>query len=183
VLCSRPRHGRLQWKLRGWLAGVGRRKRSRWVCKGAAGQRRRQQHHRLWTAKLSRQHHRRPRWRWKKHIPMGACNLRVVTGLGWASCLAGVAGTADRQRKSQTTKARSRRPVGLGQARYWHSRIGETLTRYLSEGFVARWIERDKLGMMRCVVPGRSFQVPRFARSKRPDTAPWVARPRDGLHD
>jgi hypothetical protein len=129
-----------------WLVGV--------ACspdgsgRGQAGQRWREQQHRLRAARLSRQHDRRTRWRWKKHIPMGACNLRVVTGLGWASAVWLRAGTADRQRKSQTTKARSRRPVGLGQARYWHSRIGETLTRCLSEGSGAV----DKLGMMRCVV-------------------------------
>jgi len=77
---------------------------------------------------------------------MGPCNLRVVTGLGLLyGCRAG---TADRERKAQTTKARSRRPVRLGQARYWHSRTGETLTRYLSEGSGAV----DKLGMVRCVV-------------------------------
>lgn len=44
---------------------------------------------------------------------------------------------------------------------------------------MARWIERDKLGMMRCVVSGRSFRLPKFSRPKRPDKAPWVATQRD----
>jgi hypothetical protein len=53
-----------------------------------------------------------------------ACNLRVVTGLGWASSVWLRAGTADRH-------GSRRRPKRAAQARYWHSRIGETLTRYL----------------------------------------------------
>lgn len=88
------------------------------------------------------------------------------------------AGTADRERKSQTTKARSRRPARLRQARYWHSRIGETLTRYLSEGSGAV----DKLGMMRCVVcqagPFRIWR-PRPLQAPSLNTAscgPWKQR-------
>jgi hypothetical protein len=87
------------------------------------------------------------------------------------------AGTADRERKSQTTKARSRRPVRLRQARYWHSRIGETLTRYLSEGSGAV----DKLGMMRCVVcqagPFRIWRL-RPLQAPRLNTASCGPQPR-----
>jgi hypothetical protein len=157
TLCSEPRHGQSRRKLLVWLVGV--------AC-GRDGSTRGQHHH-LGDAVLSRQFYTSQHvGDGKKHIPMGACNLRVVTGLlGWASCLAR---TAD-PRKSQTTKARSRRPLGFRQARYWHSRIGETLTRYLSEGSGAV----DKLGMMRCVVSGRSFQFLALSlslvRSKRPD--------------
>lgn len=70
-----------------------------------------------------------------------ACNLRVVTGLGWASSVWLRAGTADRQRKSQTTKARSTGEIlALPNRR-------NTYTVPLVRGRAV-----DKLGMMRCVV-------------------------------
>jgi hypothetical protein len=68
--------------------------------KGAAGERQQQQlrHRHLRRAQPSRHYRENNQRTWKKHIPLGACNLRVVTGhrAGLGLCLAVRARNADR---------------------------------------------------------------------------------------
>jgi hypothetical protein len=77
------------------------------------------------------------------------------------------AGTADRERKAQTT-TRSAAAGRLHRRGYWHSRISRNTCAVLSEGSGAV----DKLGMNVCGVSGRSSSVWRLVPLKRPASTP-----------